>query len=149
MANATFYIISANTPQASPSGFIEYVIFLVHHFVQQNAKVYLNCLNRSHAEEIAEAFWILETDKFMPHNLVGEGPKNGTSVEIGFDGISPSWNRQIIINLADINSTFANQFTEVIDFVPCDENSKHLARARYKMYRQAGFQMQTIEIKHP
>jgi len=89
MANATFYIIKADSPQANESGFLGYVVFLAQHFAKQGAKV-----------------------------------------------------------LAENETTFANKFAEVVDFVPCEEKAKQLARERYKIYRQAGYQLQTIEIEH-
>lgn len=148
MANATFYIINPNSPQAEAHGFGLYVVFLAQHFAKQGAKVYLNCEDKPQAESIAEALWQVDTKDFQAHNLVGEGPKYGTNIEIGHQGVKPSWNRQLVINLADNKTTFANKFAEVVDFVPCEEKAKQLARERYKIYRQAGYQLQTIEIKH-
>ncbi|MCK6263003.1 DNA polymerase III subunit chi [Vibrio sp. ZSDE26] len=149
MANATFYIVSPESPQATQSGFDNYVLFLSKHFVEQGAKVYLNGHDKEHAERIAELLWQAEPDDYIAHNLVGEGPKYATNIEIGHQKVKPNWNRQIVINLADNNTTFAKQFSEVVDFVPCEENAKQLARERYKIYRQAGFNLQTIEIQHP
>ena len=148
MANATFYIIKPESPQAEAKGFGDYVLFLAKHFSSQGAKVYLNCQDKAHAEQVAELFWQVDTKQFIAHNLVGEGPKYGTNVEIGHQGVKPSWNRQLVINLAENETTFANKFAEVVDFVPCEEKAKQLARERYKIYRQAGYQLQTIEIAH-
>ena len=148
MANATFYIIHPDSPQASVDGFEAYIVFLVRHFVKQGAKIYINCHDKAHAEQLAECFWQVIPSEYMAHNLVGEGPKYATNIEIGHQLVKPSWNRQLVINLAESNTTFANKFTEVVDFVPCEEKAKQLARERYKIYRQAGFQLQTIEIEH-
>ncbi|MCG9749899.1 DNA polymerase III subunit chi [Vibrio brasiliensis] len=148
MANATFYLITEESHQATPEGFEEYILFLSRHFAKQGAKVYLNCNNKAHAEQIAECFWQVDSSEFMAHNLVGEGPRYATNIEIGYQGVKPSWNRQLVINLAENETTFANKFAEVVDFVPCEEKAKQLARERYKIYRQAGYQLQTIEIKH-
>ena len=148
MANATFYIVPPDSAQASPEGFAHYVLFLAQHFAKQGAKIYLNCNDKAHAEQIAERFWQVDPTQFIAHNLVGEGPKYATNVEIGYQAVKPSWNRQLVINLADNNTTFANQFAEVVDFVPCEEKAKQLARERYKIYRQAGYQLQTVNIVH-
>ncbi len=148
MANATFYIIKPDSPQASSEGFEKYVLFLAHHFAKQGAKVYLHCTDKAQSEQIAEHFWQVEPEQFIAHNLVGEGPKYATSIEIGHQDVKPSWNRQLVINVAENETTFANKFTEVVDFVPCEEKAKQLARERYKIYRQAGYQLQTIEIVH-
>ncbi len=148
MANATFYIVNPDSPQASADGFDAYVLFLVRHFAKQGAKVYINCHDKTHAEQLAEHFWQVEPSEYMAHNLVGEGPRYATNIEIGHQSVKPSWNRQLVINLAENNTTFANKFAEVVDFVPCEEKAKQLARERYKIYRQAGYQLQTIEIDH-
>ncbi len=149
MQTATFYIIKEDSPQAHRAGLEEYVVFLAQHFARQGAKVYLNCNDKAHAEQLAEIFWQIDADKYMAHNLVGEGPKYATNIEIGYEGVKPSWNRQLVINLAENETTFANKFAQVVDFVPCEEKAKQLARERYKIYRQAGYQLQTIEIQHP
>ncbi|MCJ2378349.1 DNA polymerase III subunit chi [Vibrio sp. ZSDZ34] len=148
MKTATFYLIAEQSPQSTLEGFYDYVHFLCRHFSGQGAKLYLHCLDKQQAESVAEYFWQIDSQNFLAHNLVGEGPKNGTPVEIGYHGVKPSWNRQLIINLADQDSTFANAFAQVVDFVPCEEKAKQLARERYKIYRQAGYQLQTIEIEH-
>jgi len=149
MATATFYIVKPDSPQSTNQGFSNYVVYLCQHFSRQGAKVYVQCDDKTHAEQIAECFWQVEPSEFLAHNLVGEGPKYGTNIEIGHLGVKPSWNRQLAINLADNHTTFANAFAEVVDFVPCEENAKQLARERYKLYRQAGYQLQTIEIQYP
>ncbi len=148
MNTATFYIIGEGSEQATPQGWFAYVHFLSRHFTSQGAKLYINCIDRQHAEAVAEFFWQVSPEQFIAHNLVGEGPKNGTSVEIGFEGLKPSWNRQLVINMANSHATFANSFGQVVDFVPCEEKAKQVARERYKIYRQAGYQLQTIEIQH-
>ena len=148
MPQATFYIIEPSSPQAKRPGFLRYLIFLVSHFSRQGAKIYLNCENKHEAELLAEYFWQVDTEQFLAHNLVGEGPKYGTHIEIGYQDVNPSWNRQLVINLANNKTTFANKFAEVVDFVACEEKAKQLARERYKIYRQAGYQLQTIEIDH-
>jgi DNA polymerase-3 subunit chi len=145
----TFYLIRPDSEQSQPAGFRQYILFLARYFVEQGAKIYLNCENKSDAESLAEQFWQVPPESFLAHNLVGEGPKHGTGIEIGYQKVSPAKNRQLIINLANSETTFANYFTEVIDFVPCEEKAKQLARERYKIYRQAGYKLQTIEIEHP
>ncbi|MDE1515104.1 MULTISPECIES: DNA polymerase III subunit chi [Vibrio] len=149
MPTATFYLISPSSAQATVTGLIEYVLYLARHFTAQGARIYLQCQDKQHAEQLAEHFWQLEAEQFLAHNLVGEGPKSGSAIEIGYVGVTPSWNRQLAINLADNQTTFARTFAEVVDFVPCAENAKQLARERYKLYRQAGYQLQTVEIQYP
>ncbi len=149
MATATFYLISENSPQASQSGWFDYVVYLSRHFVHQGAKLYLHCHDQAQAEALAEVFFQIDGEAYLAHHLAGEGPKYGTAIEIGHPQTKPLWNRQLLINLANQQTTFAHKFAEVVDFVPCEEKAKQLARERYKLYRQAGFAMQTVEISLP
>ncbi|ONG14797.1 DNA polymerase III subunit chi [Klebsiella pneumoniae] len=57
------------------------------------------------------------------------------------------WSRPILISLRLNFADFATAFTEVIDFVPYEDNLKQLARERYKAYRMAGFNLNTATWK--
>ncbi|OEF28423.1 DNA polymerase III subunit chi [Vibrio rumoiensis] len=148
MAIATFYIIEQNSTQDHMQGHIDYVIYLADYFASQGAKVYINAQDRSQAEAIDESLWQRDPEQFQAHNLVGEGPQYGTPIEIGFSKLKPHRNRQLVINMANDDTNFAETFTQVVDFVPCEEKAKQLARERYKIYRQKGFEMQTIDIEN-
>ncbi|MCF7353880.1 DNA polymerase III subunit chi [Vibrio sp. CK2-1] len=148
MAIATFYIIEPNSLQDTTTGHIDYAVYLASYFASQGAKVYVNAQDKSQAEAIDEAFWQKEPEQFQSHNLSGEGPQYGTPIEIGFSQVKPHRNRQLVINMANDNTIFAQTFRQVVDFVPCEEKPKQQARERYKIYRQAGFEMQTINIKN-
>ncbi|WP_413285769.1 DNA polymerase III subunit chi [Vibrio sp. MA40-2] len=148
MKTATFYIVQPDSPQCDEQGFQSYVLFLLKHFSEQGVKLYLNAENKEDSLHWDDRLWQQQPSQFLAHNLVGEGPKNGTLIEIGYTELKPSWNRQLVINLAKDQTNFAGTFAQVIDFVPYDEKAKQNARERYKIYRQAGYQMQTIDINY-
>ena len=83
--------------------------------------------------------WAFDSDSFVPHNLSGEGPKQGAAVEISHQ--APQGRRPVLINLTSTVPDFANQFQLIVDFVPSDETLKQLARERFKACRQRGFQV--------
>jgi DNA polymerase-3 subunit chi len=109
------------------------------HFYRQNQRVYIYAQNQQHAEQIDEMLWAFDSDSFVPHNLVGEGPKQGAIVEIGYQ--APQGRRAVLINLNSEVPNFANQFQFIVDFVPSDETLKQQARERFKTCRQWGFQV--------
>ncbi|WP_086981457.1 DNA polymerase III subunit chi [Vibrio aphrogenes] len=148
MAIATFYIIEPDSPQDTLEGHIAYVVYLACYFAKQGAKVYINAQNKRQAEQVDEVLWQQEPTQFQAHNLVGEGPPKGTPIEIGYSKLKPHRYRQLIINMANDETNFAQTFAQVVDFVPCEEKAKQQARERYKIYRQAGFEMQTINIEN-
>lgn len=99
------------------------------------------CENKSQAEQVDEHVWNMPVDDFIPHNLHGEGPKQGTPAEITWQG-KPINSRHTLINLSQTMIENHRQFQHIVDFVPVDEEQKQAARERYKQYKLAGCNMQ-------
>jgi DNA polymerase-3 subunit chi len=108
-------------------------------FYRQNQRVFIYSVDQQAAHQLDELLWAFEPNSFVPHNLPGEGPRNGAAVEISWQ--PPTSRRPVLINLTSTVPSFANQFSHIIDFVPSDETLKQQARERYKGYRQWGFQV--------
>lgn len=117
------------------------------HFYRQNQRVYIYTQDKKHAEQVDEMLWAFDSDSFVPHNLVGEGPKQGAIVEIGHQ--APQGRRSVLINLTSSVPDFANQFQLIVDFVPSDETLKQQARERFKTCRQWGFQVDNQAVTEP
>lgn len=113
--------------------------FQAAYFYRQNQRVFIFTENQEQAHQVDELLWSFDPDSFVAHNLVGEGPKQGAAVEISWQ--APTNRRAILINLTSQMPSFASQFSQIIDFVPEDENRKQQARERFKQYRQQGFQV--------
>ena len=109
------------------------------YFYRQNQRVFIYTQDQQSAEQIDELLWAFESDSFVPHNLSGEGPKQGAAVEISHQ--APRGRRPVLINLSSTVPDFASQFQLIVDFVPSDEKLKQLARERFKACRQLGFQV--------
>lgn len=104
---------------------------------RQQQKVFIYTQNQAQAHAVDELLWAFDADSFVPHNLMGEGPSYGSPVEISWQ--APTNRRAVLINLTNIEPPFAQQFNQVIDFVPTDESLKQQARQRYRAYQQLGF----------
>jgi DNA polymerase-3 subunit chi len=117
------------------------------HFYRQNQRVFIYTQDQKQAERIDELLWAFDSDSFVPHNLSGEGPKQGAAVEISSQ--APRGRRQVLINLTNTVPEFANQFQFIVDFVPSDEALKQLARERFKTCRQWGFQVNNQAVQNP
>ena len=61
------------------------------------------------AEQIDEMLWAFDSDSFVPHNLVGEGPKQGAAVEISYQ--APQGRRPCLINLTSTVPDFAQSIS--------------------------------------
>ncbi len=117
------------------------------YFYRQNQRVFIYTQDKQSAEQIDELLWAFDSDSFVPHNLAGEGPKQGAAVEISHQ--SPRGRRPVLINLTDTVPNFASQFQFIVDFVPSDETLKQQARERFKTCRQWGFQVDNQAVEKP
>lgn len=106
-------------------------------------RVLISCKNEQQAFEIDELLWAREPDSFVPHNLSGEATQYATPIEIAWQNKRNAQRRDLLISLQQNIPEYINSFTQVIEFVPLDEQQKAQARERYKQYRQLGWQLST------
>lgn len=121
-----------------------HLVQLIANHYQKRQYLTVLCSDKQQAEAIDEYIWQQPADKFIAHNLQGEGPANGSPVEITWlDALDTRAirNKKLVINIShQFLSSFAN-YQHIIDFVPSDEVTKTAARERYKQYKQAGCKM--------
>ncbi|GAA4871739.1 DNA polymerase III subunit chi [Ferrimonas pelagia] len=144
MSNALFYIASSDAAhhperiacQAAARAY------------RTGQGVFLLCQDQAQAHRIDELLWQFEPDSFVPHNLVGEGPRGGAPVVIGWADRDHAAveKRPLLINLSADVPQFAVQFTHIIDFVPADDEAKAQARRRFAAYRQLGVSPATQDL---
>lgn len=149
-----FYILPESAPQASGELTItsEQAVWRqacieAAKCYRNNQRVFIYTPNQEAAHQIDELLWSFDPDSFIPHNLVGEGPKSGAAVEISWQ--APTSRRPVLINLTDQVPNFGSNYSQIIDFVPSDEAKKQLARERFKTCRQYGLQVETQQVTLP
>jgi DNA polymerase-3 subunit chi len=141
---STFYVLKQiDEPDTSVPAHFDLGCRLAADLFRQGKRVFIFTDSADHAHIVDEHLWCFEADSFVPHNLAGEGPRNGAPVEISWQ--NPTNHRSVLINLATLVPPCYSQFQQVIDFVPADDTLKQAARERYKFYRQAGFHLTTTE----
>ncbi|WP_367680605.1 DNA polymerase III subunit chi [Candidatus Fukatsuia anoeciicola] len=159
MKNATFYIISQEKLPIKNINYkkdfkeekyftklYSYEILackLASKYWRSGKRILINCENKIQAQRLDKILWQRIPEEFIPHNLVGDGPKDGAPVELAWPEQYGNSSRDLLINLLPQLTDFTITFHQVIDFVPCEENLKQLARERYKSYRRAGFRLIT------
>ncbi|WP_298441987.1 DNA polymerase III subunit chi [uncultured Ferrimonas sp.] len=139
MANALFYLLtSANDAPQGNSELLACQLAARSYSKGQGMLIY--CGDRAQAERVDELLWQFDAERFIPHNLQGEGPQGGAPIVIHWHGGDHSRleNRPQLLNLAPEPPHFAVQFSQIIDFVPADDQAKAQARRRFAAYRQLG-----------
>ncbi|WP_100644532.1 DNA polymerase III subunit chi [Alteromonas facilis] len=132
--------VSATFYQLDSDDLFEAVTPLVVECYRARQPLVLICKDKASAEAWDEHLWRQPNDAFIPHNLRGEGPANGTPVTITWPPVSET--KAVAINLAGDVLPLQRPLKQVIDFVPTDDSGKQAARERYKQYQQAGCTMQ-------
>lgn len=116
----------------------------------QRKKTTVLCATQQDAEAFDDFIWQYPSDKFIPHNLYGEGPDMGTPVEIiwlsAYAKMAKIRNTDMLIVLSNSFFEATQQAKHIVDFVPADENLKAQARERYKLYKKAGCQLEYTGI---
>jgi len=144
MSQVVFYIHSkSNSDQSLPAHFAQ-ACLLAAYYYQQNKKVFIYTDNKQDAFVIDEYLWQFDGDSFVPHNLVGEGPRYGSPVEISW--LPPQHTRAILINLSQTVPEFKLNFQQIVDFVPAQEQLKINARVRYSAYKKLGYTLSTQDV---
>ena len=141
MAQAIFYLLEQSGTADAQSHF-DAACYVAAQCSNNKQRCLIWCDNQQDAEQIDERLWQLPTEQFVPHNLLGDGPKGGAAVEITWQPPSRS-NRTVLINLATEAPGFGSQFRQIFDFVPAEDDLKQQARNRYKSYRVNGIALDT------
>jgi DNA polymerase-3 subunit chi len=116
MSNVTFYLLDETDDRHQQPAHFALACLLATRSYRQKQKCLVYCQDQKQAEQFVEICW--------------QTPSQ--------------FNRSILINLADNIPDFHQRFRQVIDFVPAKEQLKPLARERYKQYRAAGCQLDTL-----
>ena len=138
---AVFHIMPESS---SDKSHFHYACIQAAQYYRQNQRVFIYVSSQDQAHEIDELLWAFDADSFVPHNLVGEGPKQGAMVEIGWQ--MPKGRRPILINLTNTVPNFVGQFSHLVDFVPNNEAEKVQARARWTACKQWGFNPSGLNV---
>lgn len=139
MPRVTFYALADGTDNPQQD-LMEAAATLALDTYQARKWMLIHCQTQEQAVALDEFIWQFPADRFIPHNLIGEGPQQGTPVEIAWQGQTLK-SCHTALNLTESMLDEYKQYQHIIDFVPVDEQAKQAARDRYKQYKQAGCAM--------
>ncbi|MCC5854650.1 MAG: DNA polymerase III subunit chi [Idiomarina sp.] len=141
MAQVTFYTLDAVTDER----LAEFIAEMTCAYMRERQRILILCADQAQAEQIDEQLWQLPANAFIPHNLVGEGPPQGTPVLIAWTPLTTqTGHRTVLINLSQDVPEQAQKYRTVIETVPVADAAREAARARYRVYRQLGMTLQTL-----
>jgi len=125
---------------------LRYACQLIEQAYQQGQRSYVYATDNDQAKRMDEMLWTFRDQAFIPHELSSStSPAHPRIMAvIGTTANAPAEFQTLMIHLRDeLPEDFAN-FTRVCEVVDADAQHKQLARDRYRMYRDKGCGLQTI-----
>ncbi len=117
---------------------------LSHKAMQNGLRVLLHVPDGDTADKLDQLLWHFPATAFMPHCRSHEAAAATMPVVIGRDESSP--HSDLLISLHDECVTFFSRFERVIEIVGCDEDDVALGRARFKFYRDRGYEINHTDL---
>lgn len=118
---------------------------LVDKVYQLKHKIYIHAGSQQNAIQIDDVLWTFKAGSFIPHSIYQPGKESPEPVMIGYQAQIPEIH-DVLLNLSDEVPLFFSQFDRVAEFVDADENSRTLARSRFKFYKDRGYDLTTHEL---
>ncbi|MBT5230191.1 MAG: DNA polymerase III subunit chi [Methylococcales bacterium] len=138
MTRIDFYIAS----KASQLSLACRVIEKIHGIGHQ---IYAHADAHPMASKLDEMLWDFKPDNFLAHEMVQPDATTTENILIGYQQ-PPEGAQDVLVNLTSEVPLFFNQFQRVAEVVGPDEELKLLARARYKYYRENGYELYTHNL---
>jgi DNA polymerase III subunit chi len=100
------------------------------------------------AGDVSLSLWQNKPESFLPNVKLNHLHAPATPVVIDLQGgdLSHSLMQDdMLINLTIKEPSFFSRFTQLVELVSDDEQDKHAARARFKFYRDRGYEIKSID----
>ena len=141
MTKIDFYLLSASgqaNREAMACKLVNKVYLLQH-------RIYIHVDSQQDAARLDDALWTFTPGSFIPHSIFQSGKDNNEPVLIGFGEQTPP-SHDVLLNLSPEVPLFFSQFERVAEVVDAEENSRALARTRFKFYKDRGYELTTNEL---
>ena len=139
MAKVSFYTHIANYDQ--------FACKLVKTVFLKNENLLILTENQQQAYTFDQKLWQFEDESFIPHQVMTEASDElAERIVIAYEEIQGQINSKNILNLSKQVVTYSH-FERVLELVEQTEEAMDAARERYKMYKNAGFEIEYFNME--
>lgn len=136
-----FYVLSA----ADAADRLRFACRLTEKAYLLQHRVHLHTDSPAAAERLDELLWTFRQGSFVPHELAVNNPATTSPVTIGCGNDAPPA-ADLLINLASEVPDFASSYARIAEVVDDTQDERARGRARFRHYRQLGYQPATHDI---
>lgn len=140
LPQVTFYLLN----QSVPDGKLRAACRLTRKAVAQGYTAYIQMTDVEQAGRLDDLMWTFDQGSFVPHRLDRDGD-DPAPVTIGCDpaGGDPP---DVLITLGGEVPEHFHVYRRIAEVVDGTNEDKHLARQRYKVYKDRGCDLETHHI---
>ena len=136
-AQVDFYLLSDTDARAA----VRAACRLAEKAYEQGLRVQVRTADAAATAQVDELLWTFSDRSFVPHCVYpGDAALVGESPVLISSAAGPDTHRGVLINLSPAMPNDGAAFERVLEIVPADEDSKKLARTRWRTYRDAGME---------
>ena len=135
MTRIDFYFNVSNKPQVLAD--------LVQTALTKRRQVTIYVADESSAASISAGLWQQKPESFLPNVAANQAAAAQTPVVIHWQEIALQQD-ELLINLTPNQPAFFSRFTHLVELVGDDEQDKIAARARFKFYRDRGYEIKSV-----
>lgn len=141
MTRIDFYV----SPNQASEAHLQLACRIVEKAYGQNNRVYIYLPDPQQAKQLDDLLWVFNQGSFIPHCQQADSQQTSSPVLIG-EGDPPEQQQDVLINLGNNVPNFFSRFERVVEIVSGDENTRNLARNRFKFYRERGYPLESHEL---
>ena len=117
---------------------------LVESALAKRRQVTIYVADESSATNVSKDLWQHKPESFLPNVLANHAAVAHTPVVIHWQN-QVMLQDELLINLTQAEPSFFSRFTKLIELVGDDEQDKVAARARFKFYRDRGYEIKSVD----
>ena len=141
----TFYILHTN----SSTPIKDHIIFacnIVEQEYNKGNRIHIHVSTQKEAQDIDDILWTFKDISFVPHTIYIKNLDNFIpQVTIGYNNFFGNYN-DIVLNLTTNIFTDFLKFKHIIEIIPNNEESRIIARGRFRKYRESINNIQVIDV---
>ena len=103
------------------------------------------CASPEASQHYSRMLWSVPAISFIPHCSASDSLAAVTPVIVDHEGSTPPHD-EVLINLCPQMPAFFSRFQRLVEIVSIDEQDRENARARYKFYRDRGYDIKNHDL---
>ena len=142
MPQVEFHILS----EAGDVPRLRYACKLIEQAYANGERAYVYATSDDQAKRMDDMLWTFRDQAFIPHEVSSAASPSHPLIMavIGTTLDAPADFQTLMINLRDDMPEALGNFTRICEVIDADTQHKQLARERYRLYRDQGCQLQTM-----